>query len=261
MPFRPRSWLDRLARERAGLSWAQLSKVTASIRPGRLRQLRGEASELRRNLERFLLASEQRVATSRLELSALQLPGGTDWRWRPAMMVARISPSGVAAPAPGHELGGGGALWHDCAEHALIVRQVQNAQPTDLPSFGMRLETLGFTGSFLSLAVDLPPDAANGLTRDHIIRFETAIQAERPVDVYARLNIGNGPNTEEMLRHFGTIQPGEVNMHVAEYDLALTEMNERRLDKVWLDLIFERPVMNAVVVSEAIFSRHPRANV
>ena len=51
-------------------------------------------------------------------------------------------------------------------------------------------------------------------------------------------------------------------MHDAiEFDLALTQMNEKRLDKIWLDLILEKPAMNAAMIREMIFSRHLRANV
>ena len=261
MAFRPRNWLDRIARERARASWARFSRSTDAMRPARLRILREEAGGLRADLDRFLLLSSRRAAASRAELAALPLPGGTDWRWRPGLFAGPVRPEGVAAPAPGRVLTDGAALWHDCGSRAIVARQLRNAGATDLAAFGLRIETFGFTGGFISLAVELPPDALRGLTRNHILRFETAIQTERAVAVYARLNVGNGPNTEELLSHFGRI-PGEgVAVHVAEYDLALTEMNEKRLDKVWLDLIFEKPAMNAVVIRDMIFSRHPRANL
>lgn len=261
LKFRTRNWLESKARAVAGASWAHMCQRVESIRPRRMRDLREEAAALRLDLDRFILLSGRRMAASRTELAALPLPGGTDWRWRPEFLCARITPTGISAPQSGAELIGETRLWHDSDHPAIVARQIQNARATDLAQFGLRLETLGFTGSFLSLSIALPAAALAGLTRDYILRFETTIEAERPLEAYARLNIGNGPNTEEMLRHFGEIRSDEDNVHVAEYDLVLTEMNEKRLDRIWLDLIFEKPVMNAVVVREMIFSRHLRANV
>ena len=63
------------------------------------------------------------------------------------------------------------------------------------------------------------------------------------------------------VRHLGEIGQGGAHAQVIEFDLALTQMNEKRLDKIWLDLILEKPAMNAAMIREMIFSRHLRANV
>lgn len=261
MAFRPSSWIDRILRQRAEAQWARLSEGAMRLRPGRLRNLRDEAAELRRNLDRFLLQSDRRLAVSRADLGDVVLPGGTDWRWRPEFLSAQIRPSGIAAPENAARIGDSVAVWHDCPHCALMLRQVQNARATDLAALGLRIEMMGFAGSFLSLAIDLPQTALEGLTRDHIIRLEIAVETESGQEIYTRLNIGNGPNTEELLRHLGGVQPGQVSQVVTEFDLALTQMNDKRLDKIWLDLIFEKPQMNAVVIREMILSRHLRANV
>ncbi len=261
MAFRPRSWIDRILRQRAEAQWARLSEGASGLRSGRLGYLRDEAATLRRNLDRFLLQSDRKLAVSRADLKDVALPGGTDWRWRPEFLSAPARPSGVAAPENAARLGECAAIWHDCPHRALMLRQVQNARATDLAAFGLRIEVMGFSGSFLSLSIDLPAEALQALTRDHIIRLETVIETENAQDIYYRLNIGNGPNTEELLRHHGGLQPGRVVPNVTEFDLALTHMNEKRLDKIWLDVIIEKPQMNAVTIREMILSRHLRANV
>ncbi len=76
-----------------------------------------------------------------------------------------------------------------------------------------------------------------------------------------RLNIGHGPNIDELTERFHPFEPAMRSQQIIEFDLAYTQMNERRLDKIWLDLIFEKPAMNAVTVREMVFSRHLRANV
>lgn len=259
MAMRPRKWLERKTRERALRHWGALAEGVAGMGPSRLRNLRAEALGLRANLDRFLIHSDRRAERSRVALDMLHLPGGTDWRWRPGFMAGQISPRGLASPESGARLGDGAAIWHDCPEAALILDQVANPGATDLSPFGIRLEVFGFSGSFLSLSVDLPPCVLPGLTRDHVLRLEAEVQAERAINVFARLNIGHGPNVDEMTLQLQGFAPGQPSQQAIEFDLAYTQMNEKRLEKVWLDLIFEAPRMNAVEIREMFFSRHLRA--
>lgn len=261
MAFRPRAWIRRKAHERVAAEWAAMPARAARMGTDRLADLAEDARGLRRNLDLFLLAADRRAALSRVVLDTLPLPGGTDWRWRPGFMSGRISPSGMAAPESGASLGDAARLFHDCPNAALMLQQVQNTRITDLAAYGLRLEVLGFAGHFLSISVDLPQEALDGLTRNHVLRLETVIEIESEGDIYARLNIGNGPNTDQLLRHLGGMRTGQPNHHVTEFDLAYTEINENRLEKIWIDLILENPVMNAVHLREMIVSRHPRANM
>ena len=259
MAMRPRKWIERKTRERALRQWAALAEGAESLGAGRLRGLRDEALGLRASLDRFLIRADRGAAVSRAALDALHMRGGTDWRWRPGFMAAPISPRGIAGPETGARLGDGAAIWHDCPERALILEQIANLGATDLSPFGIRLEVFGFAGSFLSLSIDLPTSALQGLTRSHVLRLETAIQAESAIQVYARLNIGHGPNVEEMTLQARGVEQGQPGPQLIEFDLAYTQMNERRLEKAWLDLIFESPRMNAVEIRELFFSRHLRA--
>lgn len=261
MAFRFPAWLRQMARDNTGAQWADYAARAGAMRSGQLSDLTEEAQALRGNLDRFLRRADKRVRLSRAALDAVPLPGGTDWRWRPNVLAGRNSPTGVAAPESGQRFGGPVVVWHDCPARALILRQFQNRSSLDLAAYGLRLEVLGFAGQYLSLSVDLPHQALEGLTKNNIMRLETSIAIERPIEIYARLNIQNGPNTEEILRHLGGMQPGQSNRHVTEFDLFTTEMNEKRLEKAWLDLIFENPGMNSVELRELIMSRHPRASV
>ncbi|AUM74316.1 hypothetical protein CYR75_08565 [Paracoccus jeotgali] len=261
MAFRPKRWLERRLRQRACDDWARLDSQAERLRAAQLPYLREQALTLRKHLDSFLTVSHQRVRGSRAALDRLPMPGGTDWRWRPGFLDAPMTPAGSVGPDSGTLLGPGLTVWHDCPDRALLLRQTGNTDSADLSSQILRIEVLGFGGSFLSLSTDLPDEVRDGLTRDHIIRVETVIQPEAEADIYLRLNIGNGPNTEEILRHLGGMEAGRGNRHVTEFDLAETAMNENRIDKVWLDVILEKPAMNAVGIREMIVSRHPRANV
>jgi len=177
MAIRPGKWFERKTRERAARQWTALAGRVERLHPARLSRLRDEARELRGSLDRFLIGADRHASRSRAALDALHLPGGTDWRWRPGFMAGQVSPRGLAGPESGDRLGEGAAVWHDCPESALILQQLANDGATDLSPFGMRLEVFGFAGSFLSLSIDLPESALQGLTRSHILRLETGIFA------------------------------------------------------------------------------------
>ena len=89
------------------------------------------------------------------------------------------------------------------------------------------------------------------------MRRETLIECEKPSGVFARLNIQHGPNMEQVLRR---LDPGEVSKAV-DFDLAHLPLNERRIEKIWLDLIFETPEMNRMVVRDLTFCRFHRADL
>jgi len=52
----------------------------------------------------------------------------------------------------------------------------------------------------------------------------------------------------------------EENIRV-EFDLAYSNINEKRVERAWVDLIFEGPQMNQVVLRDLTFSRRPRAQL
>ncbi|MEJ2029082.1 MAG: DUF6478 family protein, partial [Maritimibacter sp.] len=48
---------------------------------------------------------------------------------------------------------------------------------------------------------------------------------------------------------------------MAEFDLAYTKLNEKRVESAWVDVIFERPENNQVILRDVTFSRRPRAEL
>ena len=148
-------------------------------------------------------------------------------------------------------------LFHDCTRSELTLRQLRNQRAEDLAPYGLRMDVFNFDGSFLSLVLDLPQEARNGLKRTHILQLGTLVEVEKPLEIFARLNIQHGPNTEQLVREF----PSESRDGVVEFDLAYADMNEKRVDKLWIDLIFENPQMNQITLRDLTFSRRPRAQI
>ena len=242
MAFRPRRWVANRVRRRAAAQWSDMAVQAGGLSRHALRSLQSEAQDLRRSLDRFLSRAQLRLEGAARSADVLNLPAGTDWRWRPSFLSSRITPAGIAAPVSGERLGEEAAVWHDCSARALILRQMPNRNAADLAPHGLQLETLGFTGSYLSVAINLPPDSLDGLTRSHIVRLDATLGVERPMSIYARL-------------------PGMPTTRVIEFDLHYLDINERRLERMWLDLIFEAPQMNSVRIRDLFLSRHLRADV
>ena len=139
----------------------------------------------------------------------------------------------------------------------LSIRQLRNNRAEDIAPYGIRLDVFRFDGSFLSLVLDLPNDGLEGLSRRHIIRLNIRVETERPLEIFGRLNVRHGPNVEQLVREFD----GSVGEYSIEFDLAATQMNEARVERAWLDLIFEGPSMNEIVLSDVTLARRPRAEV
>lgn len=240
---------------------ADESWTAAGLGTMALRQRRREAQAERRRIDSFLVESDLAVHLNRAQLADLPLPEGTDWRWRPALLAAPLDPAGRVGPGNAEGLGDSAKLFHDCNARALILRQIANRRDTDLARYGLSLEVLGFTGKFLSLALPLPAEALQGLDRGHVLQIDTEIEIERPLEIFARLNIANGPNTDRLQVHLGYMRPDLLNRHSSAFDLSMTEINPERLEQAWIDLIVEAPFMNRVVLRDLVMSRHRRADI
>lgn len=250
--------VDIWRRGRNRVDWARLAnKQDRKPRPVDP-ELRDQAQVLHRQLSRFLQASDP-WALRPVGLTEADLPPGTDWHWRPRLLRGRIAPQAIAAPANGHRLGEDAALWHDCPHRALILRQSTRPRPGQGASYAMGIEMMGFGGSFLSLAMDLPVEALDGLGPDRIVQLDTVMDAERAITIYARINLVQGPNTETMLRQLGHPVEGQGAARQAEFDLAYADLAHRPIERAWLDLIFEQPRMNAVSIHDAVVSHRLRA--
>lgn len=222
-----------------------------------LHALRGRAWSMRRHLDRVLHLAEGRLALPVMGSNAILRPMGTDWAWRPAVWRGAIPVPGQSSVQSKAEIAEGTTLFHDCRVSELTLRQVRNQRESDLAPFGLRMDVFGFDGSFLSLAIELPDEAVRGLKLRHMIRMTTIVEMEKPLEIFARLNIRHGPNQEQIVREL-PLQDDEV---MVEFDLAYTRMNEKRVDKMWVDLIFEGPEMNQVTLRDLTFTRRPRAEL
>ncbi|MBN2907653.1 MAG: hypothetical protein JXJ18_13165 [Rhodobacteraceae bacterium] len=257
MTRRTDAFLDRLLFRRTLASWGRVSETVGDMDLAELKVLRGRAWQLRRRLDRVIHTAEGRLTLPLIGSNAIRKPMGTDWSYRPELFRGPLSPPGAAAVASKTAVGTEATLFHDCIRSELTLRQIRNTRPEDIAPFGMRLDVFRFDGSFLSLVIDLPPDAIEGLRRKHLVRLETIVETEAPLEIFARLNVKHGPNVEQIVRE---LQLGDSEVAV-EFDLAYTKLNEKRVEKMWLDLIFEGPQMNQIILRDVTLSRRPRAEL
>lgn len=257
MAGKSNSFLDRLVQGRMLSRWARAARLAPTLAGAELRQLRTDARALRREVDRVLFIADGRLAMPLGGGDGIERPLGCDWAWRPELWRGPVVPQGVAGAASRTQLGSELTLFHDCKVSELTLRQIRNGGAQDLAAFGLRLDVFRFDGSFLSLVLDLPEAGVRGLRRNHLIRLDLSVELEKPLEIFCRLNIKHGPNTEQLVREL----PLQMGEDFVEFDLAYTKMNEKRVEKAWVDLIFEGPQMNQIVLRDLSFARHPRAEI
>jgi hypothetical protein len=257
MPNRLTRLIDRLLHKRTLRRWTRMAEATPAMDLETLRRSRGRAWALRRELDRVIHEADYRLALPVIGSNPLRRPLGADWVWRPMLWRGPIPVPGQSSVPGRAPVCDGATVFHDCRRSELTVRQIRNTREEDLAPFGLRMDVFRFDGSFLSLAIDLPPEAVEGLKTRHLVRLDAVVEIEKPLEIFARLNIRHGPNVEQIVREL----PLAAEEVMVEFDLAYTKMNEKRVEKLWVDLIFEGPEMNQIILRDVTLSRRPRAGL
>ncbi|MFN4173209.1 MAG: DUF6478 family protein [Pseudorhodobacter sp.] len=253
----PDRLIDRLIHRGALRRWRRLADFAVGLDLESLRRYRSQAWALRRNLDRVIHLAEHRLALPVMGSNALRRPMGSDWVWRPMLWKGPIPVPGYSSVPGKAAICDGTTIFHDCRRSELTVRQIRNTREADLAPFGARMDVFRFDGSFLSLVIELPEEAITNLRLNHLIRLDVIVEMEKPLEIFARLNIKHGPNVEQVVREL----PLNAEEVMVEFDLAYTKMNEKRVERIWMDLIFEGPEMNQIILRDVTFSRRPRAEL
>lgn len=256
MMDRVRELVRRALHKRSLRRWEAAARDAEGIDLSRLRHMRTQARQMRRRVDSVTHIVDGRLTLPRIGSNAIKKPAQSDWAHRPELWRGPVHPVGVAAVESRTRIGNAATLYHDCVISELTLRQVRNTREDDLAPFGLRMDVFKFDGSFLSLVLDLPQSAVDGLRRNHILRMEAVVETEKPLEIFARLNVKYGPNVEQVVREL----PLDGSEMIVEFDLAHTKITEKRLERLWMDLIFEGPEMNEINLRDITFSRRPRAD-
>ncbi len=248
---------QKLLSRRTRAFWSRAANAAATTDLSVLRGQRNEARILRQKLDELTYTADSRLALPRIGSSSFPKPAGTDWSWRPQLWRGVLPFKGLSSVESKTVLGDEVTIFHDCQISELTLRQLRNTREADLAPFGLRMDVFRFDGSFLSLVLNLPKTSCEGLMRRHLMRMEAIVETEKPLEIFARLNVRHGPNTEQIVREL----PLSDDKVMVEFDLAYTKLNEKRVESMWIDLIFEGPEMNQVTIRDMTFSRNPRAEL
>jgi hypothetical protein len=249
--------LDKLMQRQALRRWEEIAEAASTADLDTLRGWRSKARAMRRQIDRVIHEAEHRLALPMIGSNAFRRPLGTDWAWRPDLWRGPMPLPGLASVPNRSTFGAGATVFHDCRVSELTVRQIRNERESDVAPFGFRMDVFRFDGSFLSLVIDLPEEAARGLKLRHLIRLDVIVELEKPLEIFARLNVKHGPNTEQIVLEM-PLGSEEV---MVEFDLTYSKINEKRIEKLWIDLIFEGPEMNQIILRDVTVSRRPRAEL
>ncbi len=250
-------FLDRYIQRKALERWQRTVQQSDRLALPELRRQRDDARRLRGKLEQAIQKADGRLIQPLIGATQFPKPLGTDWSWRPDLWRTPLRRKGIASAPRRAQMDGQVILFHDCSQVEIGLQQIRNRRDKDLAPFSLAVEVFDFQGSFLSLSIDLPTDAASDLSRQHLMRVDTMVECERSTVVFARLNIQHGPNTEQVLRELDLSTPAVT----VDFDLAHLNVNERRIEKLWLDLIIDQPAMNRVVFRDLTFCRYHRADL
>ncbi len=247
--------VDWIVHRRGLRRWSRAARRAPEMPLAELRRERSKARNLLYSLNEMVAIADNRLALPMIGSNAFPKPHSTDWAWRPALWTLPLASPGMSSAPSKAKLGDELTLFHDCARSELTLRQVRNTRDSDLAPYGLRMDVFAFDGSFLSVVLDLPQGAVDGLKKRHLLRMTTIVELEKPLEIFARINIKHGPNTEQIVREL-PMDDGEI---VVEFDLAYTDVNEKRIERIWIDLIIENPEMSQVTLRDLTFSRRPRA--
>ena len=253
----PSELFDKLLHRRFLRRWKDAAVRASHEDLEKLRDQRTRAKQLQNRLSNLVHVADNRLALPRIGSNSFQRPGGTLWAWRPQLWRGPLAQKGMAAVENKTPIGDEISVYHDCQISELTFRQLRNTREEDLAPFGLRMDVFRFDGSFLSLALDLPKQACEGMQRRHLIRLNAIVEVEKPLEIFARLNVKHGPNTAQVVVE---VPLGQKETEI-EFDLAYSDLNEKRIEKMWLDLIFEGAEMNQIIIRDLTLCRYPRAEI
>ena len=134
--------------------------------------LRSRAADLRRSLDTVIMQADRCTDQLSQGKTQMKMPDDGDWGWRPDVFATRLGQMSSVVKSARHDVGKSIAVHHNDTDPELIVRQFKNMGSDDLAPYRLSVETYEFKGSFLSLAIDLPSEAAKGLTKTTFLKWK-----------------------------------------------------------------------------------------
>lgn len=196
-----------------------------------------------------------RVQDGAIDTDPVLTPPNTDWAWRPPVWQSPISVPVHDGVGRKTRLDPAVSAFHDAAGGRVSLRQ--QPTPNDPAPYGLVIDVTGFDGSFVSVVLDLPESATKGLNSGHLMCLNAEVAHQTPARMFVRLNIRHGPNTAQMVQE---VTAGSTTVAV-EFELTHADINERRIENAWIDLIFDAPGTNQMRLGDVCVLRRRRAEL
>ncbi|MEM6938949.1 MAG: DUF6478 family protein [Pseudomonadota bacterium] len=237
--------------------WKARADEVASTDMAALDARRAQARLLKSHLTRLIEAADARLTARYADAMPAQAPLNADWAWRPPLWTKPQGLLGQSELATGSQICDGLKMFFDGPTAELCISQTDALARAEGGPFALALDIYAFEGSFLSFVIDLPQEATDGMTTNAVVQLDFELQLETPIEVFSRLNLCYGPNTEPLVQD----HVAEQSTQRAEFDLAYSALGQNRVERGWIDLIFQHPRMNQIVIHDLCVSRRPRAQL
>lgn len=253
--MRLRSLIDGLRHRVVLRHWRRRLARLETLDPSEMAVLERRARQLQRLTGQVMAKALAKALPATLDANSG--PDHHNWAFRPDLWLGPIFPASFVQPPSPTRLCAGATLYHDAPDATLNCSQVRARDPQSVAPLAFAIETHAFTGSFASLALELPDKAWKDLSKSELIGLALRLDVTGPCKVFGRANVRHGPNTEKLVREIN-LAAGEDSV---EFDLLYANIEMDKISGMWLDLIFESPANCQIVISDCIIVRHPRANV
>lgn len=257
MLISPHGLIGRFLHRRTLARWKAATRELDGAQLDALEVQTKFAQKTIRAVRAFQTRAQDRLNLPRHGADTFLRPPGTDWSWRPQLWRTQFPQGGIAPALAKDRMTNEVVIFHDCKTAEVALRQIRNMREIDLSLYGLTLDVFHFDGNYLSLVIEVPPSACAGLRKSHLLRLCAVIARERPTKIYTRLNVKHGPNTEQVLLTL----PDDHEDTMVEFDLAYSQLNEKRAERMWIDIMIENPAMNKITFRDLTLCRYPRADL
>ncbi len=134
----------------------------------------------------------------------------------------------VADPASGSSVLPGTKVYHDAEHRNSLLR---------LGDGGIALSVYQFSGTYLSLAMDIPGQMQGRLRPGYRLAIDIDGSASRPQTIFARLNAQTAD--DKIVLHEALV----LSQGARRVDFDLETLPGQGVDAAWVDIIFSRPRM------------------
>lgn len=174
------------------------------------------------------------------------------WSFAPDIFATAAPDAAVGRPESGVALCAGLNFYHDCSDGDFFVSQRPCRRPAAKNRFEIAFESFRFDGGYVSFVASPTPELRRPGPRERLI-LAIDVAASRPVKTFMRLHV-SGSGGHETFYAEDELGGGPAAF---TFDLAYAPFELTGEEKLWVDIIFDRPRMVEIVIRDLALSLYP----